>query len=196
VRRGSPINIASAKASPSRSLDQRPMDGPLKLATRVLPAGSWHRSVCRQHDRRPVRQVALAARGCRHRNDDRRDRKTVLSVPSEMPSGGRGTTGIHWLASHAAVTPLSTASRSGLCRYDKPCRVSMQQRFNPELASVVARCRARALAAGELSPPRIGAVRSVFSDDDDGSLQGGVVTVATRRPSTRLPVADPDLAVQ
>ena len=69
-------------------------------------------------------------------------------------------------------------------------------RLDPELAEVVARARLRAAAAGELSPPGVGAFTSPLSPEaqqilrawlDDGGYEAAVAAIAAE---------DPDLATQ
>jgi hypothetical protein len=74
--------------------------------------------------------------------------------------------------------------------------MATQQGLDKNLAAVVARGRVRAAAAGELTPPRVGPIRSTFSDEArtivaewrrDGGYELALVAIAK---------ADLDLAVQ
>jgi hypothetical protein len=74
--------------------------------------------------------------------------------------------------------------------------MATRQGLDANLAAVVARGRVRAAASGELTPPRVGAIQSAFSDEArsivadwqrDGGYERALVAIAE---------ADPDLAVQ
>lgn len=74
--------------------------------------------------------------------------------------------------------------------------MATRQRLDENLASVVARSRARAAASGELTLRRVGPIESVFTDEArvlvaewqrDGGYERALVAIAA---------ADPDLAVQ
>ena len=74
--------------------------------------------------------------------------------------------------------------------------MATQQGLDANLARVVARSRARAAASGELTPPRVGPLDPVFTDEArqivadwqrDGGYERALVAIAA---------ADPDLAVQ
>jgi hypothetical protein len=69
-------------------------------------------------------------------------------------------------------------------------------RLEANLAAAGERARARAAASGELNPPRVGPIQSVFTDEArrivadwqrDGGYERALVAIAE---------ADPDLAVQ
>ena len=74
--------------------------------------------------------------------------------------------------------------------------MATRQRLDANLARVVARGRAHAAESGELTPRRIGAVDSVFTDDAremvaDWQRDGGY-----ERALIEIAAADPDLAVE
>lgn len=71
-----------------------------------------------------------------------------------------------------------------------------RQRLDANLARVVARGRAHAAESGELTPRRIGAIDSVFTDDAremvaDWQRDGGY-----ERALIEIAAADPDLAAE
>lgn len=74
--------------------------------------------------------------------------------------------------------------------------MATRQQIDANLARVVERSRARAVASGELTPQRVGPVDSIFTDEAraivadwkrDGGFERALATIAA---------ADPDLAVQ
>lgn len=74
--------------------------------------------------------------------------------------------------------------------------MATRQRLEANLAAVVKRGRARAAAAGELTPRRVGPIESAFTDEArtivaDWQRDGGY-----NRALVSLAEADPDLAVQ
>ena len=74
--------------------------------------------------------------------------------------------------------------------------MATRQGLDANLAAVVARGRARAAGSGELTPSRVGPIRSAFSDEarsivGDWQRDGGYA-----RALVAIAEADPDLAVQ
>jgi hypothetical protein len=74
--------------------------------------------------------------------------------------------------------------------------MATRQRLDENLARVVERGRARAAESGELTPRRVGPIKSVFTDEAreilvdwrrDGGYERALVAIAA---------TDPDLAVQ
>jgi|GEM_PF-3855441 len=74
--------------------------------------------------------------------------------------------------------------------------MATRQRLDPNLAAVIERSRARAASVGELTPPCVGPIESVFTDEArdivaDWKREGGY-----ERALAEIADADPDLAVQ
>lgn len=74
--------------------------------------------------------------------------------------------------------------------------MATRQRLDPKLATVVERSRARAAARGELTPPSIGPIESVFTDEARAIVADWKRDGGYDRALAEIAGDDPDLAVQ
>ena len=74
--------------------------------------------------------------------------------------------------------------------------MATRQRPDADLAGVVERSRARAAALGELTPPAIGPINSVFTDEARSIVAEWKRDGGYERALEEIANADPDLAVQ
>lgn len=74
--------------------------------------------------------------------------------------------------------------------------MATRQRLDANLATVVERSRARAAALGELTPPAIGPIESVFTDEARTIVAEWARDGGYERALDEIAEVDPDLAVQ
>lgn len=74
--------------------------------------------------------------------------------------------------------------------------MATKQRLHADLAEVVARGRARAAASGEMTPPVVGPVQSVFTDEARKILSDWQQDGGYERALVAIAEADPDMALE
>ena len=74
--------------------------------------------------------------------------------------------------------------------------MATRQGLDPHLATVVERSRARAAALGELTPPTVGPIESVFTDDVRAIVAAWERDGGYERALTEIAKADPELRVE